>query len=101
MRVKIGEKYWNLVLERNPYMNGKPVDGYCDPPAAVGKRIVLRKSITKNPERFLCCLIHEVLHAYSWQLDESLVTGYAEDAARIAAKFGLTLNITMESERDP
>lgn len=72
-------------------LNGVPVDGYCTPPNIPGKKIVIRQSVCKNPERFLCVLIHEILHAHAWSLDEDCVTDYAEDAARIAVKLGFKL----------
>lgn len=93
MRVKVGNKYYDLVFERNPYCDGVLVDGYCDPPTKPGKRIVLRSSLKKYPERLLCILIHEILHAYGWHLDEEFVTDYCEDSARIAAKLGFTIDV--------
>jgi hypothetical protein len=97
MRVRIGSQYWNITWVANPYCNGQRADGYCENPKAVGKRIVLRSSLRKDPERLLCVIFHEILHASGWHLDEEFVDRYAEDAARIVTKLGFTLKDKGES----
>jgi hypothetical protein len=101
MRVLVGKRYYNLVFEKNPYCNGKPADGYCDPPCVKGKRIVLRNSLHNNPERLLCVLFHELLHAHGWHLDEAFVASYCEDAARIAVKLGFDCPIRKYPREKP
>lgn len=95
MRVHIGGHYWTLEFVRDPRMaDGRPADGLCDSPVGTGKRILLRNSLKRNPQRLLSVIFHELLHAGAWSLDEEFVSEYCEEAARVAIAVGFTLKGT-------
>ena len=91
MRVHCNGRYWRLEFARDPRMaDGKPADGLCDSPDSQSKRILLRNSLKKNPERLLSVVFHELLHASGWNLDEDFVESYCSEAARVAIALGFT-----------
>lgn len=81
MRVQILGKFWNLRFAPNMAMRGD-----CDPPTAPGKEI--RISSRLRGEEKLEVVLHEVLHAGMWQLDEEFVARLATDAARALWRLG-------------
>jgi hypothetical protein len=60
--------------------------GKCDPPDKVGKTIVVEGN--HDDERVLNTMLHEMLHAGAWNLDEEMVCQWATDAAKILIRFG-------------
>ena len=58
----------------------------CDPPNEPGKRIRIRQGL--KGERELDTLIHELMHAAHWDLDEQAVNDTAEDIARVLWRLG-------------
>jgi len=84
MRVRIGGKYWDLVYEQLP----RGTDGLCDPPTKPHKKIRLDRSLLRNDAKHLDTLLHEVIHAEQWWLDEDYVAEAASDMARILIKLG-------------
>jgi len=84
MRTKIDGKYWDLVYVKLP----RSVDGECDRPDQKGKQIKISRSVLRNDQRHLEALLHEVLHAVAWPLDEEYVAAFARDAARLVIKRG-------------
>jgi hypothetical protein len=72
--------------------DGKPADGLCDSPGGTAKRILIRNSLKRNPERLLSVIFHELLHAGSWHLDEAFVEEASSEAARVAIALGFTFN---------
>ncbi len=75
MRVKILGKVWGLRFA--PNMGNR---GDCDPPDQPGKEIRISSSL--RGEQRLEVLLHELLHAAGWHIDESFVEQFAADAAR-------------------
>jgi hypothetical protein len=75
-------KRWQFVRK---YLRGT-ADGYCEPPDTPGKQIVVHSAL--RGERELEVIIHELLHAGSWHLDESVVKEWAKDIARILTRDG-------------
>ena len=75
--VVIGGKRWRLRYA-SPSTNGE-----CDPPETPQKQIRLHKRLRRYPVARTETIIHEVLHASAWMLDEALVHQYAEDVTRI------------------
>jgi hypothetical protein len=69
-------------------IDGTPqrVDGYCDPPHAPGKQILIRSTL--GEQETLDTLIHEMLHAAGWHIDEEFVEQFAADAAAVLWKLG-------------
>lgn len=60
--------------------------GKCDPPDSRRKRIRIDKSL--EGQQRLEILIHEMLHACHWDMDESAVTETAHDIAKILWDIG-------------
>ena len=81
MRVNILGKVWNLRFAPNMANRGD-----CDPPNASGKEI--RISSTLRGEERLEVLIHELVHAGMWNLDEPFVGQFARDAAHVLWRLG-------------
>jgi hypothetical protein len=81
MRVKVLGKVWNLRFAPNLANRGD-----CDPPDQPGKEI--RIASTLRSEERLEVLLHELLHAAGWHIDESFVEQFASDAARALWRLG-------------
>ena len=79
MRCKLRGKYWRIVREKLP----RKLDGLCDAD---------HRTITVQPhlsgERELDVLIHEMLHACHWDLDETAIEETASDLARVLFRLG-------------
>jgi len=60
--------------------------GECDPPNKPHKEI--RIAAEMHGEERLEVLIHEMLHAAYWDLDESAIEGAAADVARVLWRLG-------------
>lgn len=63
MRLKIRGRWWTLIL-------GKPPYGLCDGSCDINTRTIY---IRKNCEDHRGAIIHELLHAVLWDLDESVI----------------------------
>jgi hypothetical protein len=61
-------------------------DGRCDSPTTLKKRITIKKTLVG--ERRLEVLIHEMLHACYWDLDEEAIDITARDIARVLFRLG-------------
>ena len=81
MRISILGKRWNLRFAPNMAARGD-----CDPPTAPGKEIRIASSL-RDQER-LEVLIHEMVHAAGWHIDETFVERFASDAARVLWRLG-------------
>ena len=79
MRIRIRGRYFTMTFERLPATH----DGSCN---YEGREIKIRKTL--RGERQLEVVIHELLHAAHWDLDESAVEETAEDLARVLWKLG-------------
>lgn len=82
MRIKVGNKYWNLIFTELDEETG----GECDSPDTNGKEIRIATDLTKQDE--LEIIIHELLHAADWSKDEEWVEVIADDIARTLWKLG-------------
>lgn len=79
MRCRLRGRYWTILrgkLDRTK-------DGLCD---AMSRTITVRRSLAG--ERELDVLIHEMLHACHWDLDEQAITETASDLARVLTRLG-------------
>ena len=76
MRVKVLGKYWNLCFKRMPNHYGR-----CDRPDSVDREIAICAA-TRGPE-LLDTVIHEVLHAAGFHIDEEFVAEFATDLTKI------------------
>lgn len=81
MRVRILGKCWRLRFAPNLANRGD-----CDPPTQLNKEIRIACSL-RGEER-LEVLIHEMVHAAGWHIDESFVERFARDAARSLWRLG-------------
>ena len=75
MRIKVLGKMWRLRFAPNMANRGD-----CDKPDQPGKEI--RIACNLRGEERLEVLLHELVHAADWHLDESFVEQFASDAAR-------------------
>lgn len=79
-KVTIRSKRWNL-------RRGNIKDrGYCESPDSKNKSIVISRNLTG--EELLEVLIHECLHAATWDSSEQMVSETAKDIARILHRLG-------------
>ena len=81
MRVKILGKLWKLRFAPNLANRGD-----CDAPGTRAKEIRILSSL-RDEER-LEVVIHELVHAAGWHIDEAFVAGFARDAARVLWRLG-------------
>lgn len=82
MRVTLRGKTYTLVFIPMP----RQIDGRCDAPTTLKKRITIKKTLVG--ERRLEVLIHEMLHACYWDLDEEAIDITARDIARVLFRLG-------------
>jgi hypothetical protein len=81
--VTVNGKRWQLVFE--PL---KKEYGRCDSPSTPGKKITISPEVKRDDQLYLETILHEILHAAVWNLDEEFVTEYAKVAARTAIRLG-------------
>ncbi len=81
MRIRVLNRFWNLRFTPNLANRGD-----CDPPTAPGKEI--RVSSSLRGEERLEVLIHELVHAAGWHIDETFVEKFARDTARALWRLG-------------
>ena len=81
MRIKLFERYWNLVKVHMPTKFG-----LCDPPDKPGKKIRICRSLRGKDE--LEILIHEMLHACDFHKDEPWVKTTANDISNVLWRLG-------------
>jgi hypothetical protein len=81
MRVKILNRMWRLRFAPNMANRGD-----CDPPGRRHKEI--RISSALRGEERLEVVIHEMVHAACWHIDEQFVEEFARDAARVLWRLG-------------
>lgn len=77
VRVKVLGRYWGMIFGGT----GPNEDGRCDAPEIPNRRICLRKSL--RGDDLLETVIHEVVHAAAFHVDEEYVTEFAADLTRI------------------
>lgn len=79
MRIKILNKAWELVF--CPNLKNK---GECDSPNSLNKKIRIWKGLKDEQE--LEILIHEMLHAAFWHIDEEYVDRVSKDISNVLWK---------------
>lgn len=80
-RITIFGKVWRLRS-----VNSKNYRGECDPPDTKAKEIRVKQGM--GSEETMEVLIHEMLHAAGWHVDEGFVERFAADVARNLHKCG-------------
>jgi len=93
MRVKLNGKYWTLKFARLTDELGR-----CESPDAVSKTIYIDKNLRGEP--LLNILVHEMLHACCWPLDETTVAVMAEDMARVLWRLGYRRLAELEGDEN-
>ena len=88
MRIKVGNKYWNLVFIELDENTG----GECDSPDTKGKEIRISTDLQREEE--LEVVIHELLHASDWSKDEEWVEEIAQDISNVLMRLGWKKNGT-------
>lgn len=92
MRIKVMGRWWNLFFTRA--MQGaklaakreEVIYGECDPPGIPNKEIRVRTKLGGEEE--LETVIHELVHAAGWHIDEEFVERFGIDAARVLWRLG-------------
>lgn len=84
-RLTILGKVWRLRFAPNMANRGD-----CDPPNRPGKEI--RISSALRGEERLEVLIHELVHAAGWHIDEAFVEQFAADTAHVLWRLGFRNN---------
>lgn len=80
-RVTMLGRRW--LLRFAPNMSNR---GECDPPDEPGKEIRISSAI--EGEERLEVLLHELLHAAGWHIDETFVERFASDSAHVLWRLG-------------
>ena len=88
MRIRVGNKYWNLVFIELDENTG----GECDSPDTKGKEIRISTDLQREEE--LEVVIHELLHASDWSKDEEWVEEIAQDISNVLMRLGWKKNGT-------
>lgn len=81
MKIRIRDKQWTV--RRTALKN---VRGLCDHPEEPGRTIRVARHLKDAEE--LEVLLHEMLHAAFWDLDESVVESVADDLGAALWKYG-------------
>ena len=87
MHVTICGKRYELI-----YTKMDNDDGRCDSPTTKNKKIRIDPRIKKKDQQHLETILHELLHAAIWSLDEEYVAAYSNDTARILCRLGFRFN---------
>lgn len=77
MRVKVLGKYWDMIFGGT----APDEDGRCDAPDIPKRKIRLRRGL--RGDVLLETVIHEVVHAAAFHVDEEYVSEFAADLTRI------------------
>jgi hypothetical protein len=85
MYVTAGGKRWRLDFVPAREIQGKFGDADCQK-----KRIRLCRSLLRSQSGLLETVIHEMLHAEGWPLDEAWVEEASDDIARVLIRLGFT-----------
>lgn len=85
MRLSLGGKLWDFYRNRRP-KEAEVHDGYCSDINKPNKSIWVSPDLEGEHE--LEILIHEMLHATNWRLDEEFITKDAQDIARALYRIG-------------
>lgn len=72
--------------------------GHCNGPSVSGKRIAVCSSI-RSPQTLLENLIHEMLHACFWDMDEEAIEETGEAIARTLIRLGVTIDVAKVHEK--
>ena len=81
MRIRVLNRFWNLRFAPNLAHRAD-----YDPPDERGKEI--RVSSTLKGEEKLEVIVHELVHAAGWHIDEKFAERFAGDAARVLWRLG-------------
>ena len=55
---------------------------------ATPRQIVFNREVLRSDRLLVDSLVHEMLHAAGWPIDETFVDGFAKDVARELIRFG-------------
>ena len=86
MRVKIGKRYWDLRLIKQPRIEDergklRKCDGTCTDPSDARKRIRIKSGLVRK--RMIETICHEITHARVWDIDEVAVGDIGEACGEI------------------
>lgn len=81
MKIKILGREWEL-----KYCDNLSTRGLCDSPTTINKKIRIWKGLKDREE--LEVLLHEMLHAAFWQIDEEFIDEASKDISIVLDKLG-------------
>jgi hypothetical protein len=81
--VTVGGKRWLL-----KYVPMRKWGGSCDDPNKKGKQIKICRTLLRDTPERTKVLLHEIMHASNWHLDETSIRQIASDMARILEQEG-------------
>lgn len=85
--VTVAGKRWSLLFSTTKELSLlRDAWGFTTDPTGKGRCIVLRKSLAGK--QLMETVVHEVLHASAWPIDEDTVERYAADVTRILWRLG-------------
>lgn len=82
MQIKVLGKRWNLRFV--PNLSAR---GLCDDPQKTRRQIRIWQGV-RGDEELMEVVVHELLHAAGWHIDEAFVDQFAKDAARVLTTLG-------------
>jgi len=85
MQVTIRGRRWRLKTARLT-----AALGYCDSPNETGKTITISDKV--DGQVLIEALIHEMLHAATWDSSEEMVSETARDIARVLYRLGCRID---------
>jgi len=85
-RGKVWRLEWFPKSRLRAKTKGGPAYGLCDAPSVKGKKILVFNDMT--PEKELEVLLHEGLHACSWDMAEEAVEETARDLRKMLWRLG-------------
>ena len=94
MQITIRGKRWNLQFRK--LRDGSL--GKCDSPEATNKKIVVNPN--QSGVDVLGTLIHEMMHAAHWDLDEEAIDTTSVDIARVLWKLGYRVRENASEKQD-
>lgn len=83
MKIKILDKIWELKFLK---LNKRHERGRCDSPFSPNKKILIDSRL--EGEEKLEVLIHEMLHAAFWNIDEWYIDKSAKDISHVLWRLG-------------
>ena len=67
--------------------------GVCTDPSAPDRKILINRELKDESEKLLVIVLHEMLHAGLFDLDESVVDELSKDIGKVLYKMGARISL--------